>query len=172
LPGPEINALYFDADQTLWVGTGSYDEANDTGLPGLVRVTDDALTVVGAKGDPFLENDAWVFSIAQDSSGTLWVGTDDHLFRYNGSEWRALHSEDGAPEGTLIEGIAPVDDVLWVVTDYEGLYRLDSIGWYRYGAGAIGSDSMRGMRQTRDGALWILSADGLARLAGDPLEFE
>jgi serine/threonine protein kinase len=169
LPSQEVTALYFDSDGVLWVGTGYYDSEADTHHAGLARMDGETLTVVGAQNAPFQEDDAWVLAIEQDSAGNLWVGTDDHLFRYDGSAWRLLRAEDGAPDGDSIWGIVADGDTLWVATGYSGLYRLDSIGWYRVGHGATGSSYFRGLRQTSDGALWILGEDGITRLVGDPL---
>jgi ligand-binding sensor domain-containing protein len=123
---------------------------------------------VGGPGNPFTPDDEWLHAIAQDAKGAVWVGTDEHVYRYEGERWQTYTEQDGAPEWTIIWDIQADGDVIWFATSYSGLYRLDSIGWLRLGAEGTGSVFIRGLYRTSDGALWILTTDGITRLVGDP----
>jgi len=54
--------------------------------------------------------------VLQDRQGFLWVGTQNGLFRYDGSRFRAFTKDDGLP-GVRIESLQEdVDGTLWVGT--------------------------------------------------------
>jgi hypothetical protein len=59
-----------------------------------------------------------ITALAQDASGFLWIGTEDGLFRLEGSQARRFGTEDGLPDAFIEEkGIgATPDGGLWVVT--------------------------------------------------------
>ena len=41
--------------------------------------------------------DMAVHCLLQDHAGFIWAGTDNGLFRYDGSQLRAFHADDGLP---------------------------------------------------------------------------
>ena len=45
--------------------------------------------------------DMAVHCLLQDHTGFIWAGTDNGLFRYDGSQFRAYHAEDGLPHPTI-----------------------------------------------------------------------
>ena len=60
--------------------------------------------------------------VLQDRQGFLWVGTQNGLFRYDGSQFKAFTKDDGLP-GTRIESLQEAaDGTLWVGTG-SGLAR-------------------------------------------------
>ncbi len=61
-----------------------------------------------------------IWSMAQDERGFVWFGTEDGLFRFDGTRFRGWTLKDGLP-ATLMEHLCFDDDgVLWVGT-YSGL---------------------------------------------------
>ena len=57
-----------------------------------------------------------VFSIAEDTQGVLWFGTDQGLTRYDGKTWRTFTRRDGLfNDGVYAVKVAPNGDV-WVGT--------------------------------------------------------
>jgi signal transduction histidine kinase/ligand-binding sensor domain-containing protein/CheY-like chemotaxis protein len=61
-------------------------------------------------------NNQSIDCLLQDRTGYLWVGTDNGLFRYDGTRFREFSIEDGLPN-TEIRGLAESKDgVLWVTT--------------------------------------------------------
>jgi ligand-binding sensor domain-containing protein len=174
-PGPAVSRLYFDRQGTLWVGTGNGLERSGSGGPALVSVTDRAQGQAAtwqsvASGDaPFLDDDWWVLSIAEDDQGNLWVGTDMCVYVRGGDRWRRYGSQDGAPDGERIMAFQMEGSVMWVATEYGGLYRHDARGWLHLGREGVGTRALLNLYQTQDSALWILTHNGIARWAGDPL---
>ena len=168
--GPLVDTLHFDAAGVLWAGVGDYGEES-AGAAGLLRFDGTAWQVVGQEGDPFTVDDRAVWALADDGQGGLWVGTDLYLYHWDGADWRQYTETDGAPDDGIV-GLAVAGDVVWVATQYDGLYRLDSIGWYHLGNEGTGTLYLAGMLHTSDGALWIWGDSGVTRLVGDPLEFD
>ena len=57
-----------------------------------------------------------VQAVLQDREGFLWVGTQNGLFRYDGSRFKAFTKDDGLP-GARIESLhEAADGTLWVGT--------------------------------------------------------
>ena len=54
--------------------------------------------------------------VLQDRAGFLWVGTQNGLFRYDGSRFRAFGRADGLPAGRIDSLHEAVDGTLWVGT--------------------------------------------------------
>src|SRR5579864_2057047 len=64
-----------------------------------------------------------VQAILQDREGFLWVGTQNGLFRYDGSRFKAFTKNDGLPEARIESLHEAADGTLWVGTE-GGLARL------------------------------------------------
>jgi len=60
--------------------------------------------------------------VLQDRAGFLWVGTQNGLFRYDGSRFTAFGRAEGLPPGRIDSLHEAVDGTLWVGTDF-GLAR-------------------------------------------------
>jgi ligand-binding sensor domain-containing protein len=174
-PGPAVSRLFFDQQGTLWVGTGYGLERTGSSGPTLVRVGDrtqgQAATwqSVASRDAPFVDDDWWVLSIGEDAQGNLWVGTDASVYVREGDQWRRYGSQDGAPEGERIMAFQMDGGVMWVATEYGGLYRHDARGWLHLGREGVGTRALLGLHRTRDGALWILTHNGIARWTGGAL---
>ncbi len=57
-----------------------------------------------------------VRTLLQDRVGFLWVGTDDGLFRYDGSRFRRFTAADGLPSAQVEDLHETGDGTLWVAT--------------------------------------------------------
>lgn len=67
-------------------------------------------------GERFGLNAATITTMAQDSRGFLWIGTQTGLFRYDGAGVKRFDRNDGLP-GELIDLIVPApDESIWVRT--------------------------------------------------------
>jgi diguanylate cyclase (GGDEF)-like protein len=62
-------------------------------------------------------------ALAQDSSGYLWVGTENGLFRYNGAEFRRYGSTQGMDDTFVTALHSSKSGALWV-GNHASLYRL------------------------------------------------
>src|SRR6202158_2936578 len=54
--------------------------------------------------------------VLQDRAGFLWAGTQNGLFRYDGSRFMAFGKADGLPAGRIDSLHESVDGTLWVGT--------------------------------------------------------
>jgi len=104
--------------------------------------------------------------VLQDRAGFLWVGTQNGLFRYDGSRFTAFGRADGLPAGRIDSLHEAVDGTLWVGT-HIGLARRQGERFETVGMGvksgvnqgvagreAIASDS--------SGHLYVATEKGLA----------
>ncbi|HWA96744.1 MAG TPA: diguanylate cyclase [Terracidiphilus sp.] len=57
-----------------------------------------------------------VSCIAQDHIGYLWVGTENGLYRYDGSQFKRYGANSGLPERTIKSLYIGIDGTLWVGT--------------------------------------------------------
>jgi ligand-binding sensor domain-containing protein len=78
----------------------------------------------------------------------------------------------GAPEFSPVHSIAVTDQAIWFGVWYEGLYRYDRAGWYNLEREGTGTTIIHRLHRTTDGALWVLTDNGIARLVGDPFTLD
>src|SRR5262245_10234611 len=146
-----VYSLLVAKDGTLWAGTEG---------GGLIRYKDGRFRVFGlAEG---LVN-GFVRVIYEDKNRQLWVGTDNGLFRLRNESLIRVDGHGGAPrmsvhaicedrEGRLLVG----GRGLLIFREQEATY---------YSSDESHADnSIRTIRQTADGALWIGAISGLRRL--------
>jgi signal transduction histidine kinase/streptogramin lyase len=149
-------------DGSLWAGTNC----------GGVNVIDSSRHWVRTymPGPPGPNRDPCVFSLAQDSAGVVWVGT------YGGGLTRIA---DG--RATNVGGLGVLRDsvilalftdrrgTLWVGTNASGLAEVSEERVRRVytTADGLASNSIRTIAQTRDGALWVGTLEGLSRFGVD-----
>jgi signal transduction histidine kinase len=113
--------------------------------------------------------DAKINCLLSDKDGSLWIGTDDGIRRWNGSE---LSSAGLSPELNRFQALAMIrdrDGNIWVGTDSRGLVRVNGDGLASF------PDSDQGRRgavtavfEDREGNLWAGSSSGLDRLRDSP----
>jgi diguanylate cyclase (GGDEF)-like protein len=65
--------------------------------------------------------------IAQDHTGYLWVGTQNGVYRYDGSHFQRYGATEGLPERTIENLFVGLDGTLWVGTD-NGIYYAQADG--------------------------------------------
>jgi ligand-binding sensor domain-containing protein/signal transduction histidine kinase len=159
-PGLEDDSfysLYVSRDGTLWGGTEG---------GGLVRYNNGAFHIYGASNG--LTN-GFVRVIFEDRSGTLWVGTDNGLFRM---EHESLTRVDGTGDIPSIAAHSICEDREGrLLVGGSGLLILNGQQATYYKSGEDQADnSIRTIRQTADGAIWIGTISGLRRLSssGNP----
>jgi ligand-binding sensor domain-containing protein/signal transduction histidine kinase len=154
-------ALFVAKDGTLWGGTEG---------GGLVRYQHGAFRIFGAAAG--LTN-GFVRAIFEDRQRNLWVGTDRGLFRL---QQEMLTRVDGT-------GGIPQISVHAICEDHAGRLLVGGSGLLILGGQAVtyftssetlADNSIRTIRQTSDGALWIGTISGLRRfehgINGDPFK--
>jgi signal transduction histidine kinase len=102
--------------------------------------------------------------VAEDATGTLWLGSHEGLTRWRAGEERTFGAGDGLP-GTFVTAVLPDAAGVWVGTDH-GLARLSEGRIEAIG----GEDAVSALYLDGDGTLWVGTEHGLARLAGRRLE--
>ena len=117
LPAGNIHALEI-IDGKLWAG--SYGQ----GLFVLNPATKSyrRYTLASEGGSPG-ENSA--YSIYKDLSGTIWVGTEKGLFKYNASTDRFSRVAENLISTNVIDILQDFYGILWFATMGQGVFRLD-----------------------------------------------
>lgn len=110
--------------------------------------------------------DLGVNTILQDKKGFIWVGGNNGLFRYDGSQFLRFGTESGLPADGVSALIETQNGTLWAATE-SGLSRRDGdrfqiayLGGATPGRGpeAIAEDRARG-------GLYVATSNGLLRIA-------
>jgi ligand-binding sensor domain-containing protein/signal transduction histidine kinase len=143
--------LLVSRDGALWGGTQG---------GGLVRHKDGRFRVFGrAEG---LTN-GFVRVIFEDRAGTLWVGTDRGLFRMQNESLIRVDDQNGLPS-INVHSICQDRRGRLLVGGW-GLLILDgkSTAYYT-SAESLADNSIRTIRETSDGTVWIGTISGLRRL--------
>lgn len=108
-----------------------------------------------------------VRTILQDQYGYMWIGTEEGLNRYDGTEVKNYHHQLGKERGfgeNYISALCEIGDKLWVGTDC-GVYIYDyaSDSFTRLNAVTERGDSIirpvSNILQDRDGTIWV-ATDG------------
>ncbi len=107
-------------------------------------------------------------SVLQDRDGFLWVGTDNGLFRYDGSSFRGFFLDDGLPS-TEIYGLAESDGTLWAITSDGQLARRRRGRFEPIPTATTGLSAYAGIGADRRGRLYFNRSDGLVRAEVDAL---
>jgi ligand-binding sensor domain-containing protein len=143
-----VYQVAFGPDDVRWLWT-------DAGLMRHDPATD-AWTAFTAADHPVLEE---VDALLASSDGALWVGGEEALVRYDGSDWGAPAASGGPLEYVSDIAEAP-DGSPWVVAD-GALYHLDGDQWVRFDWPSDGW--METLVVGPDGTVWV-GDDGLGYL--------
>jgi diguanylate cyclase (GGDEF)-like protein/PAS domain S-box-containing protein len=167
--GPEQPAfgMLRDASGQLWTGT----------LEGLWRI--DASGEVSPATDAQGRSLGAVWRLASDSRGRLWIALlAGGLLRYDPNDRSVLRIDyqpdlpAGLPERSLASLLVDRGDLLWVGGESNGLATTptDDPRFVLYtdparGGDRVGSNNVRALLQTADGAVWVgAEHEGLHRL--------
>src|SRR5262245_8279375 len=107
-----------------------------------------------------------VLSMAEDSSGALWFGTDRGVSRSTGAEWLSSDSTTA----TAIRGILALGDEIWCATP-QGILILDratirmrSLVTTASTRGGLIADAVNALLLDSRGFVWVGTLGGLSRL--------
>jgi signal transduction histidine kinase/streptogramin lyase len=110
LPVPAVRSMVETADGTLWMGTGGN---------GLARVRHAEIKYFTQK-DGLIGNHVWSI-LSKD--GTLWLGTDKGLSRYQNGTFSSFTHRQGLLEDRINCILADNDGYLWL-SGLSGIYRV------------------------------------------------
>jgi diguanylate cyclase (GGDEF)-like protein len=164
LGGNDLNALAVDAKGGVWAATwpGGLDY-----LPQGAR--DFTHLRVDQGQDPNARANI-VRALQFDRHGTLWIGTEAGILRWDSSQPWAARQSVAAPDSRVTSFYIDRDGVLWATTLSAGLLRWDAAAQRfdqyshdRDDPYSLPGDNLRAMMQDRGGMLWIASfTDGIA----------
>ncbi len=155
-----ITGLYQDSAGALWVGTFGQ---------GLRRFADGQWTTwTSADGLPA----DYVYAIAEDTQGTIWIGTQKGLCRLVDDTMDVLAAEQGLAHETIRLLHLDRSGTLWIGSDGGGLQRWDGTGFTEALPGPDAAPNLRQIltvHEGQDGALWFGTEGGLIHIRDDKL---
>ena len=189
-----LTAILAAPDGSLWIGTGStglvrYRNGGfeKIAIPGLLGGTTRALLVdsqgvfwIGTDGGlvrldrgrvvPVFEG-AWeanVHAMVEYPAGTVWVGANDGLHRFQGGVERVFTTADGLPDDSVQGLAAGAGGSLWIGTHGGGLSEYRQGRFRTYGPrDGFTPTGVLALLSDRDGALWIATdGAGIMRFSG------
>ncbi len=101
--------------------------------------------------------------VLQDRAGFLWVGTQNGLYRYDGSRFVAFGKAEGLPDAHIESLHESIDGTLWVGTRF-GLARRVRGAFEQMDIGAsTGIVGREGISSDASGTLYVATGQGLVR---------
>ena len=177
LPSDNVTALLEDEAHRIWIGTGD-------GLALWNRTTGRFSTYRHDGADPASLPSNDIHSLYQDRGGVIWVGTEsDGAARWNPRSWSFGHHQIPKLNGHGVANIGAFTEdqhgTLWVATLGDGLRSIDdqtgAVTTYRHRVGdphSLPNDKINSIYCAHDGALWLASRSGLARMNPRTGEFD
>jgi signal transduction histidine kinase/ligand-binding sensor domain-containing protein len=100
-----------------------------------------------------------------DNDQGLWVGTDDGIVRWSGSELTSTGIPKSLRHFQALAMVGDRDGNVWVGSDSRGLLRLNSRGVASLNVSdSAAPQAVTALFEGREGGLWIGHADGIERL--------
>lgn len=154
LKGARITALLETIDGALWVGTqGKGVFKLQGGLVSRLVVTDGLA-------------DNAVTSLAQDPAGTVWIGTQRGLNRWQGNKLDTFTSDMLRAGEAVVALYAGRSGATWITTRSEVFKMHDGkVEPFRIDVPQEGSAELRGAYEDRAGNLWTFSSSFLLNLS-------
>lgn len=130
LGGPAVRALFEDSRGNVWFGNNGgglfrYDGktlSNFTEEKGLSNPE------FLKTGKPMQGTMARVWTVNEDNSGNIWIGTyDSGLWRYNGKDLLNYTTKDGLTSNAITTIYKDSEGVLWIGTDGAGVCIFNGI---------------------------------------------
>jgi ligand-binding sensor domain-containing protein/signal transduction histidine kinase len=155
LPRSPVLSLAETENGDVWMGTRD---------AGLFRRSGGEIAAVRA-GMP----DAKVNCLLPDGGNGLWVGTDNGIVRWNGTDLTSAGLPVNLNHLQALAITRDRDGNLWVGTDSRGLLRINNQGVASFSeTGGSPAPAVTAVFEDREGNLWAGSASGLDRLRDSP----
>ena len=115
------------------------------------RITDVEVVVSDSAGGQGTVSYAggWIFGLAADASGHVWVGTDAGLSWFDGWQWTTFTEADGLANDVIAPQAVDGQGQMWAGS-WKGLTRFDGQRWIRYRSEWIGG----GIAIAPNGDVW------------------
>lgn len=150
---PDVRAMCFDAQQTLWVG----------GKNGLFHIHDGKRELIKVKGLPHA---FFVKSLLATPSGDVWIGTGSNgLLLYRDNRFTLFANHEGLRSEMINRLLTDRDGNTWIATESGGLSRFrDGKIQTLSEKDGLSNDSVQSIYEDREGNLWVATYSGLNRL--------
>jgi len=123
------------------------------------------------------------YSIIQDNSGFIWIGGENGLWRYSGSEYKHYHHIISDPNSLVYDFVWKLFEDskgnIWACTYGGGLSKynpkLDQFSNYAHITGdsnSLSDNKVRGIVEDSDGNIWIGTNEGLDKLNPETGKFQ
>jgi ligand-binding sensor domain-containing protein len=150
LPRSPVMALAQTPEGTIWIGTRD---------AGLYRLSANRSSSI-AQGLP----DPKINCLLPDGDRELWVGTDNGLVRWNGTELTLAGIPATLNRFQALALVKDRDGNLWVGTDSRGLLRVNRHGVSSFEGSEHSGVAVTALFEDREGNLWLGSASGIERI--------
>ncbi|MFS0840063.1 two-component regulator propeller domain-containing protein [Paenibacillus sp. 1P03SA] len=166
LKDERIRFLYEDKQSQLWIGTYSH------GL-GKLDASRTRLQSVPVPSDGEQAASVWITSLLEDSSGNLWIGTNEGLFRMKDSMSVKMNIPPLAAttDKPRIRSILEASDgTIWIATFGSGFlrYKTSTDHYVHYTEkNGLANNTVYGILEDREGNLWLSTNRGLSKFDPD-----
>ncbi len=151
LPPSPVTSVAQTRNGEVWMGTRDAGLFRDNG----------GKTVSIRDGLPDLK----VNCLLADGDRALWVGTDNGIVHWNGTELTGVGIPSALSRFQALAMVRDRDGNVWAGTDSRGLLRLNSHGVALLNPGDRASlQAVTALFEDREGDVWIGHADGIERL--------
>jgi len=158
LPGYMVGGILDDSTDRFWFSTRG---------GGLVRYAD-GQTHLYSRANGLLTN--FIYSMAEDLKGTLWVGTSDGLDSIRDDHIQS-HTTKGLSDAVALTLHVDAKNTLWIGTFGRGLFRLENGHFTRYTTDqGLPDNTINNILEDSAGNLWIGSNKGIFRLSRHDLD--
>jgi signal transduction histidine kinase/ligand-binding sensor domain-containing protein len=144
-----INAIHEDSKENIWFGNwegglDKFDGKTITNYPSILNIT----------------------CIIEDKKGNLWIGTEDGVYKYDGTTFTHLTTNNGLSGNRVFSVLEDRDGNLWFGTIGNGVTKYDPDGndggaftHYAIGNG-LNDVTIHSMLQDRQGNIWFGTGNG------------
>src|SRR5580658_3203639 len=159
LPRSPVTSVAQTRDGAIFMGT------RDAGLFRIGAGKDGGRAISIRNGLPDLK----VNFLLPDGEHDLWVGTDNGIARWNGTQFVTadIPPSGGLPPQSRMQALVILKDHdgnVWVGTDSRGLLRLNAHGVASFTSESSSPQAITALFEGREGCIWIGHADGMERL--------
>lgn len=119
------------------------------------------------RGDRGSLSGVFIYALFKDSSGTIWVGSDQFLDAFDNTTGTFRHYSVDESNPTVIHISEDRRGFLWLATS-QGLYRLDRtsgetkrFGHDQNNPHSLSSSDIKSTGEDREGVFWVASSGGL-----------
>ena len=106
-------------------------------------------------------------TIIQDKEGSLWIGTDDGLTRYDGKFFYNYSTGQGLSNSHILALFQDSKENIWIGTFRGGVIKFDGVSYTTFSSfPTLSNGIINDFTEDKEGNIWIASGDGLIKYNG------